>query len=160
MNPTLVNWMLVLHVFSVIWLSAGGFGGAVVRAQNKKAKSLPERVMAIRIANRLATVFSLPGGILAGLTGFGMLHPMGYGFAPGWVKVSIALWLVLLLNGIFFLRPFGQKMLAAGEASLAAGAPTPELQALVAGAKTRGIASDLNLLGIVVLVLLMVLKPF
>src|SRR5262245_8981013 len=106
MNPTLVNWMLALHVLSVIWLSAGGFGAAVVRAQSKKANSLPERVMAIRIANRLATVFSLPGGILAGLTGFAMLHPMGYGFAPGWVKASVALWLVLLLNGIFFLRPF------------------------------------------------------
>ena len=54
MNPTLVNWMLVLHVLAAIWLSAGGFAGAVVRAQAKRAKSLPERVMAMRIANRLA----------------------------------------------------------------------------------------------------------
>lgn len=160
MNPTLVNWMLVLHVMSAIWLSAGGFAGAVVRAQNRKAKSLPERVMAMRIANRLAAVYSLPGGILAGISGFGLLHPLGYGFAPGWVKLSIALWLVMLANGIFYLMPFGKKMLAAGEASLAAGAPTPELQVLVASAKSRGIASDLNLVGIVVLVLLMILKPF
>jgi uncharacterized membrane protein len=152
--------MLVLHVLSVIWLASGGFAGAVVRAQNRKAKSLPERVMAIRIANRLAAVYSLPGGILAGISGFGLLHPLGYGFAPGWVKISIVLWLAMLANGIFFLMPFGKKMLAAGEASLAAGAPTPELQALVASAKSRGIASDLNLVGIVVLVLLMILKPF
>jgi hypothetical protein len=152
--------MLVLHIFAAIWLSAGAFASAVVRSQGRKASSLAERVMAMRIGSRLATVFSMPGGIAVGIFGFGLLHPMGYGFAPGWVKVSIVLWLALLLNGIFFLRPYGRKLLAAGEASLAAGAPTAELQALLAAGRSRGIALHLNLLGIVVLVLLMTLKPF
>ena len=160
MNPNVVKWMLVLHVFAAIWLSAGAFASAVVRTQGRKAATLPERVMAMRIGDRLATLFSLPGGIAVGIFGFGLLHPLGYGFAPGWVKVSIALWLILLANGIFFLRPFGKRMLAAAEASLAAGAPTAEMQALLVQAKGRGMALHLNLLGIVVIFLLMMLKPF
>ena len=43
MNPNVVKWMLVLHVFAAIWLSAGAFASAVVRAQGRKAATLPER---------------------------------------------------------------------------------------------------------------------
>jgi hypothetical protein len=50
-------------------------------------------------------------------------------------------------------------MLAAGEASLAAGAPTDELKRLAAD-KLPGIVADLQALGLVLLVLLMAFKPF
>jgi uncharacterized membrane protein len=159
MNPTLVAWLLALHVLAAIWLAAGVFASTVVRAQGKKAKSLPERVMALRIAWRLANVYSLPGGIVAGILGFGLLHPMGYGFRPGWVHASIALWVLMLANGIFYLRPSLKRLLAAAEASAAAGSPNAELVA-IAGRKGPAIAADLNALGLVLLTLLMVLKPF
>ena len=80
--------------------------------------------MALRIAWRLANVYNLPGAIAAGILGFGILHPLGWGFKPGWVQASIAIWLLMLLNGLFYLRPALKKMLAAAEASVAAGAPT------------------------------------
>jgi uncharacterized membrane protein len=151
--------MLVLHVFAAIWLGAGAFSGAVVRAQGRKASSLAERVMALRIGWRLMNVFALPGGIVAGLSGIGLLHPLGYGFKPGWVHASLGIWLLMLLNGIFYLRPSLKRMLAAAEASLAAGAPSEELTRLAAK-RGPAVGGELNLLGFVVLVLLMMLKPF
>jgi uncharacterized membrane protein len=159
MGPTAVNVLLFLHMLAALWLAAGVFASTVIRAQARRAATLAERVVILRIGARLATVFSLPGGILAGLLGFGLLHPLGYGFRPGWVHASITLWLLMLLNGIFYLRPNLMRLLAATEASAAAGAATPELQRL-AGAKGPRIAADLNALAVVLLTLLMVLKPF
>lgn len=159
MNPTLVTWLLFLHVLAALWLAAGVFAGAVVRAQGKKAKSLAERVMALRIAWRLSNVYSLPGGIVAGLLGFALLHPRGYGFEPGWVHASITIWVLMLANGIFYLRPGLKRLLAAAESALASGIPSTELQTL-ASRKGPAIAADLNALGVVLLTLLMMLKPF
>lgn len=159
MSPTAVSWLLFLHVLAALWLAAGVFASTVVRAQARRAASLAERVVILRIGARLATVFSLPGGIVSGLLGFGLLHPLGYGFRPGWVHASITLWLLMILNGILYLRPNLLRMLAATEASVAAGAPSAELTRLAA-AKGPRIAADLNALGLVLLTLLMVLKPF
>ncbi len=159
MSPTAISWMLFLHVLSVLWLAAGVFAGTVVRAQGRKAATLPERLLALRIGWRLVNVFSLPGGIAVGLFGLGLLHPLGWGFRPGWVQASIALWALMLANGLFYLRPSLRRMLVAVEASAAAGAPTPEL-ARLATAKGPRIAADLNALGIVVITLLMLMKPF
>lgn len=159
MNPNVVSWMSFLHVLAALWLAGGVFAGAVVRAQGKKAQSLPERVMALRIGWRLANVYSLPGGIVAGLLGLGLLHPLGYGFRPGWVHASIGIWAVMLANGLFYLRPALRRLLLAAEASLDSGTASVELQAL-ASRKGPGIAADLNALGLVLLTLLMVLKPF
>ncbi len=158
MNPTIATWMLFLHVLAALWLAAGVFSGSVVRAQGRKAATPGERVLALRIAWRLANVYSLPGGIVAGLLGIGLLHPRGWTFGALWVQISMTLWLAMLLNGILYLRPTLKKMLAAAEASAAAGAPTPEL-ARLAAAKGPRIAAELNALGIVVITLLMIFKP-
>ncbi len=159
MSSNLTLAMLVLHVLAALWLAAGAFAGAAVRAYGRRASTLAERVTCLRLGQRLVNVFALPGGIVVGILGIGLLHPFGYGFAPGWVRLSLALWVVMLANGVFYLRPSLRRLLAAAEASLAAGAPTPELKAL-AGAKGPAIAADLNALGIVLLTLLMVTRPF
>ena len=158
MNPTVATWMLFLHVLAAFWLAAGVFSGSVVRAQGRKATSPGERVLALRIAWRLANVYSLPGGIVAGLLGIGLLHPRGWTFGALWVQISMTLWLLMLANGIVYLRPTLRRMLAAAEASVAAGAPTAELARLGA-AKGPRIAAELNALGIVVITLLMIFKP-
>ena len=105
MNPTIATWMLFLHVLAALWLAAGVFSGSVVRAQGRKAATPGERVLALRIAWRLANVYSLPGGIVAGLLGIGLLHPRGWTFGALWVQISMTLWLAMLLNGILYLRP-------------------------------------------------------
>jgi len=159
MSPNAVNWMLFLHVLAALWLAGGVFAGAVVRSQGRKATRPEERLLALRIAWRLANVYNIPGAIAAGILGFGILHPLGWGFKPGWVQASIAIWLLMLLNGLFYLRPALKKLLAAAEASVAAGATTAEFTRL-ASAKGPRIAADVNALGIVVLTLLMIVKPF
>ena len=152
-------WLKLLHVLAALWLAGGAFAGAVVRAQTRKAPDLAARVQGLRVGNRLMQVFALPGGVTAGILGIALLFPLGFGFKPGWVHASVGLWLLMLANGVFYLRPWMQKMLAEGEASLATGAPTEGMKRL-AGMKGPRIAADLNALGIVLLTALMVLKPF
>lgn len=158
MNPTVATWMLFLHVLAALWLAAGVFSGSIVRAQGKKATTLGERVLALRIAWRLANVYSLPGGIVVGILGIGLLHPRGWTFGALWVQISMSLWLAMLFNGIVYLRPALKKLLAAAEASAAAGAPSAEL-ARLAAAKGPRIAAEINALAVVVITLLMIFKP-
>lgn len=158
MNPTIATWMLFLHVLAALWLAAGVFSGSIVRAQGRKAATPGERVLALRIAWRLANVYSLPGGIVVGILGIGLLHPRGWTFGALWVQISMTLWLAMLFNGIVYLRPALKKLLAAAEASAAAGTPSAEL-ARLAAAKGPRIAAEINALAVVVITLLMIFKP-
>lgn len=156
---TMTEWIRLVHILSAIWLATGAFAGAVVRAHAKRASDLPGRVAALRIGRRLVTLFSLPGSVVAGLTGLSLLDPMGIGFRHGWVHASLAIWLVLLGLAFLYLAPRQKRLLAAAEASLAAGAPSDELKRLAAS-PLPGILADVSALGIVVLAALMSLKPF
>ncbi len=158
MNPTVATWMLFLHVLAALWLAAGVFSGSIVRAQGRKAATPGERVLALRIAWRLANVYSLPGGIVVGILGIGLLHPRGWTFGALWVQISMTLWLAMLFNGIVYLRPALKKLLAAAEASATAGGPSAELTRLAA-AKGPRIAAEINALAVVVITLLMIFKP-
>jgi uncharacterized membrane protein len=153
-------WLRFLHIFAALWLAAGAIGSAVVRAQTGRAKTLAERVFGIRLAYRMINVLNLPGSILVGVLGFGLISTRGYSWSAGWIQASIAIWALMLGLGLFYTRPFVKKVLAAAEASLAAGgAPNADLQRLVArNGPAR--AANFMLVGFVVLVLLMVFKPF
>ncbi|GMU66673.1 MAG: hypothetical protein AMXMBFR36_29470 [Acidobacteriota bacterium] len=157
--PTLTQWILLLHVLAAVWLAAGAFAGAVVRAQGKRASDLAGKVFALRTGWRLSVLFGVPGSIVAGATGLWLLDPLGYGFKPGWVHASIGLWALLLGIHLAWGLPRLKRTVAAAEASLASGAPSVELQKLVSS-KAPGIVADVSALGIVVLIALMVLKPF
>ena len=150
---------LFLHIVAVFWLVAGAFGTTVVRAQVKRATDLRERVAVMRVGARLAMVFTIPGGIVAGLLGFWLVTARGWGFQPGWVKASAVIYLYMLATGLGYISPKMRALLRAGEASVAAGSPTAEFQRLAAN-KLPAILADVNALGIVVLTLLMTLKPF
>lgn len=153
------GWILLVHVLSAVWLAAGSFAGAVVRAQAKRTTDFAGKVAALRIGGRMVSVFALPGSLAAGLTGLSLLDPLGYGFRPHWVHVSLALWLVLTGIGWLYTAPRLRRMVREAEKSLAAGAPSAEFLAL-AGSKLPGILADVSALGIVILIALMVLKPF
>ena len=159
MTLTGTQWLLALHVLSAFWLAAGSFAGAVARAQGKRATDLAGRTFALRMGWRLASVFAIPGAIVSGATGLVLLTPTGYGFRPGWVHASVTLWGILILMNLFYLAPRLKKTLDAAEASLAAGAPSVELQRLTS-AKHPAILADVSALGVVILILLMVLRPF
>jgi uncharacterized membrane protein len=155
-NPT--TWMLFLHVLAALWLAAGSFAGAIVRAQTKRATELRDKVFGLRLAWRLTTVYTLPGAIVAGLLGFYLVTARGFTFSTRWVQISSLLYLVLLAIALGYLAPRLRRTLRAAEAALAAGGPSDELRRLTAS-PLPGILADVNALGIVVLTLLMVIKP-
>jgi len=154
----MTTWFLFLHVVAALWLAGVVFAGAVVRAQTKRAPDLPGKVFGLRLAWRLSVVYIVPGALVAGLLGFYLVTARGFNFEVGWVQLSSILYLLMLAVTLFYLVPRLRATLAAAEASLAAGAPTPELTRLAA-AKLPGILADVNALGILVLTFLMVVRP-
>ncbi len=154
----LANWLRFVHILAALWLAAGAFAGPVIRAHVKRAETLRDKVQGLRLGWRLATVFSLPGGILVALVGFDLIVRLGYQLTQFWLLASTLLWLFAYGTAVFYHVPRMRRTLRAGEASLAAGAPTPEFKALTAS-KLPGILADVNALIIVIITLLMVLKP-
>lgn len=159
MDVTPSTILLTLHILSAFWLTASAFGGTVVRAAGKRAPDLAGKVAALRIGERMATVFGLPGGLLVGVTGIWIVVRAPEWLKFGWVHASLTLWAVVFGTNAFYLGPRLRKLLAAGEASLAAGAPSEEFQRL-ASSKLAARLADVNALAIVIFVVLMVLKPF
>jgi uncharacterized membrane protein len=104
------------------------------------------------------TVLTLPGALLAGLLGIGLVPMRGFRFSQGWVELSLLIYFVMILVTLFYVAPMLLKTVRAAEASLAAGAPTESFQKL-ASAKLPSILADVNALGIVILTFLMAVKP-
>jgi uncharacterized membrane protein len=154
----MVIFFYFLHIVSALWLAAGVFAGAVVRAQGRRTADLAGKVYGLRLAWRLTRIYTVPGALVAGLLGFYLVTAKGFGFAALWVRISAVLYLLMLAVTLVYLVPRLRRQLAAGEDSLAKGAPTPEFQSSAA-AKLPGILADVNALGIVVLTFLMVFKP-
>jgi len=151
------RWIFLLHVIAALWLAAGVFSGAAVRAVTRRAGSVEGRLMGHRIAARLMTLFSAPGAVVSGLLGLVLTMTRGYGFKPLWVHISLTLYLAMLAVTLFYLLPRCRQLLRAAEAAAASGA-SGELDRLSA-AKLPGILADLNALGIVILTALMIFKP-
>jgi uncharacterized membrane protein len=162
-SPAVSQWLFLLHVLAAIWLAAGSFAGAVVRAQTRRAPTFAEKAFGLRLAWRLAAVFIVPGSIVAGVVGIALVPARGFHFAQIWVNVSMLLWFLMLVIGVFVLAPRAWRLSRAVQAAQGPShirmEPTAELQRLMA-AKWPGILADINALGIVILVALMVLKPF
>jgi uncharacterized membrane protein len=155
-----IPWMWTFHLLGAIWLSAGVLSSAVIFAQLKRTDGdLDGRAFGLRLAWRLMTVFVAPGVLFTGALGFYLLYAFRIGFLPGWVKVSVTIYFILL-GGILFVQvPGVRKALSAAEASRTAGAPTPELRA-TEQAKLPAILTHVNATLIFILIFLMAFKPF
>lgn len=158
MDVTPRSLLLLIHVLSAFWLAVAAFGSTVVRAAGRRAPDLASRVAVLRVGERLAKVFGLPGSLLAAGTGIWIIVRSPEWLKMGWVHAALTLWALLFAINAFYLVPHMRKLLAAGESSLAAGAPTAEFQRLAAS-KLAPRMADLNALAIVIFVALMVLKP-
>lgn len=155
-----IPWMWTLHMLGAIWLSAGVLASAVIFAQLKRTDGdLNGRAFGLRLAWRLMTLFVVPGVVFTGALGFYLLHAFRIGFLPGWVKVSVVLYFILLGGILFVQLPGLRRARNAIEASRTAGAPTPELQA-VQQAKLPAILTHVNATLIFILIFLMAFKPF
>ena len=152
-------WLKMLHVFAALWVAVSAFGGSVLRASMRRAPDLAARMSILRAGIRIGVIFGLGGSIAVGLSGLALAMTDPVYFKMRWVHASIGLWLLLLGLNIFLLAPRARRLLAAGEASLAAGAPTDELKRLAANPVPPYLA-ELPAIAVVLFVLLMVLKPF
>lgn len=152
-------WLLAFHVLAALWVTVSAFGSTVLRASLKRAPDLAARVTILRIGLRIGITFGMIGGILVGLSGIAVAGKNGAYLHAGWVHAAIGLWVLMLIFNIGFAGPRMRRMLAAGEASLAAGAPTEELERLMAHPIPPGVA-DLPAIAILLFVWLMVFKPF
>jgi predicted integral membrane protein DUF2269 len=151
--------LVFVHVLSALWVGVAAFGGTVLRASIKRAPDLAAKISILRAALRIGLIFGFGGGLAVGLTGLGLAFVDPAWLMMGWVRTAITLWAAMFALNVFYLAPRARRMLAAGEASLVAGAPTEEFQRLAANPVPPWLA-ELPALAVFVLVLLMVLKPF
>jgi len=131
-------WMKALHEIVALWLAAGVFGSVVLRAYFKRSGG----DSGYALLSRLHTVFSVPGVILAGIIGFALLGIRKFGFDLGWVQMSLALYLVLLVSILFIQLPALRRARTGG---------TPS--------KLAGMLPHIDATLIVILVILMAVKP-
>jgi hypothetical protein len=162
-------WIWALHLMGAIWLSAGVFSSAVVNSQLKRTDGdLAGRAFGLRIGWRLMVIFVVPGVVATGLLGFYLLFLFGMirdaswqtaAMQPGWLKLSVFLYFILLGGILFVQLPGVRRAKDAAEASRTAGAPTPELRA-AEQAKLPAILTHVNATLILILIFLMAFKPF
>jgi uncharacterized membrane protein len=152
----MIPWFRFLHILAALWLVGGLFAGPVVRAQIRRSAEPSQKALGARLLCRLCAVFVLPGLLLAGLLGFHLVGVLHYPFSMLWVKLSAAVWALMLLSVLFVVAPWARR--CARAAAGAANDGGAQLDRLLA-AKLGGILWDVNALGVVLLTLWMVLKP-
>ena len=147
-----------LHVAAALWVSAGVFGSAVVRAQARRAATLAERIQGARMLWRLHTIYTLPGLVLVGLLGFWTVSVRGFAWGALWIAASSLLYTMMLLWTLFVVTPALARLNGTAQAAVADRAAVPQFE-VAAAARLWGILSDVNALAILILVYLMVMKP-
>ena len=102
--------LLMLHLLSVVLLTAGTALGATTSVMARKTTSTRELATIAQFARRVP-VMTGSGSFLAMITGTLLVWAMGFGFGTPWVIAAYVLWLLaVILSGAVL----GRKMAAAG----------------------------------------------
>jgi uncharacterized membrane protein len=121
---------------------------------------------ALRLQDRIAARLVLPLAIFQGVTGLALIWRLGFGLlTKGWLLLAIVLYLIALGSSIVILIPTLKKLIEATSSappapppgSAAPSGPPPHIAALIKRGKT---VSMMNAVLILVIVFLMVTKPF
>lgn len=153
------SWLLLAHVVAALWMAAGAFPVPALRVQLRATEEPAARLALLRLSWRLHSLFLVPGLLLAGLLGITLLLPMGYGFRPGWVHLSLTLWVLLVGLSLFVVGPHLRSLLAAAETAATQHEAARELDRLLAR-RAPFLLADLNALGVLLFTFLMVFRPF
>jgi uncharacterized membrane protein len=163
---TLPLLLKLVHVASAIWFIAGLVGRQVVLAQAARATDLSFAARLSDVAGIFETKMVVPGSLVVLVAGLVTAWAQGWpilGFIQGsqtnWLLVSLLLYVTLIPIVPLIFLPRGRKFAAALADAQARGEFTPELKAafhdpVVAAAHLYEMAV------VVVIVILMVLKPF
>jgi uncharacterized membrane protein len=146
-----VTVLKVIHVLSAITAVGANLTYAFwLQRAGRDRDKLPWTIESIR---RLDSRIANPAYIVVLITGIGMVLAGAYSFETGWIAAAIVLYIVIAALGILAFAPAIRRQLAEAEAD-----PTSEAYAAAArrsntlGIVTVGLA--------VIIVILMVAKPF
>jgi uncharacterized membrane protein len=121
---------------------------------------------AVRFQHAVSTRMILPLALLQGVTGLLLVWKIGFEvLTRGWLLLAIALYLIALATAFFVLIPTATKLVEATSGppptppagSPPRSGPPPHIAALVSRARLAGMS---NAILIVIIVFLMVTKPF
>ena len=164
-----MNWYMVfkmLHVMAAIVFVGGVFARQLVRGSARRTSDVQMFASLMQAAGRIEQIMVIHGGNAAVIFGVVLAIMQGYpafGFLQGasknWLLASILLLVTsfALIPTVFL--PRNRKFEPILSAALAAGRITPELQAAMDD-KVVHFAHRYEELSIVLIVALMVLKPF
>ena len=155
-----------LHVVSAMWFIGGILARQIVRAYAKRTEDVQRFAVMSDVAGRIESTMVIPGnmavivfGVILGL----LIGAPILGFLQGadrnWLLVSNIILLLGFLNVPFIFLPRGKLFRAALDDALTRGQMTPELRAHLNDPVVRA-AHWYELISMVVIVYLMVLKPF
>jgi uncharacterized membrane protein len=154
----LIPWVWALHVLGAFWVSAGVFTTPVVRALMRRDDNLAAQAFALRVIWRIMTLFAVPGAVFTGVLGFYLIDLFHLGYRPGWIKLSVILFVVMLLGMLLVQLPYLRKAMRATQGSASAGQRSPEHEQL-ASSPLPWILMHVNALIVVILFFLMAFKP-
>jgi len=156
----------LLHILTSIWFISGLLGRWVAYAQATRATDIQIVGTLLKLSDRFERLMVIPGSqtvlVLGLLTAWLQGQPL-FGLLQGgqtnWLFVSLLLFISIIPIVVVVLAPRRKRRLAALDAALATGALTLELRAALADRAVIR-ARMLELLIIVVILVLMILKPF
>jgi uncharacterized membrane protein len=162
-----VEWLFALVLFLHIFGAIVAFGPsyAFMLLGPMAAAEPAHGNFALRFQKAVSTRLIAPLAVLQGITGLVLVALVGFElFQRGWLIVSIVLYLTTLAIGFGILIPSVRKLAAATSGPPPAlpqpgapGGPPPHIAAIIRRARMGGMA---NALLVMVIVFLMVTKPF
>ena len=162
----LILFVRFLHVASAMWFIGGILARQIVRAYAKRTDDVRRFAVMSEAAGRIESTMVIPGNLAVILFGVILGVQIGapiLGFLQGaernWLLVSNILLLIGFLNVPLIFLPRGKRFQVALEDALARGQMTIELRAHLNDPLVR-LAHGYELVSMVVIVYLMVVKPF
>jgi uncharacterized membrane protein len=156
----------LLHILAAIFFVGGIFARQVVRSLISRATDVPTIVTLSSAAGRIERILVIPGNLLVIV--FGILLALVirapilgsiFGRYPNWLLASILILVLLFpLVPLIFL-PRGKLFEAALVEASSKGEITPRLKACI-NDRTVRLAHIAEMIGVVLIVILMVYKPF
>jgi uncharacterized membrane protein len=152
--PELVKPVVVLlHVLAAFAYVAGYVATNILTELARRTDDPTFRRDALRFSTRFDQLLNAPGGTLVGITGIATALVFGYSLLTGWVLVTIILYALLVVTGIFFWGRVGRGI----DRAAAAGDDAAVVREL---RRPRNVAvSRVENLVLLTIIVLMVLRP-
>ena len=160
------SYLIFAHLLGVV-IFAAGHGVSMAFSMLLRRESSPERLRAMLDMSLMGLYATYLGLLMLIVSGIGMGFAGGY-WGSGWLWTSIVVLIAIMALMMFMgVTYFGKLRTAVGlqpyrssrQVTLGPVAPESEIAALLAGPQA-GITMGLGTLALLILLVLMVLKPF